>query len=62
MISNLGYQSGGIEMKNLLSVAGGIIVGMFLIMLYMHRRVIVAAIRGDEIPKAPESCPYSKKQ
>ena len=47
-------------MKNLLSVLGGMIVGLFLVMLYLHRRVIVAAIKGEEIPKAPENCPYSK--
>lgn len=49
-------------MKKLLSVIGGLLAVMFLIMLYLHRGVIVAAIKGEEIPKAPESCPYSKKQ
>lgn len=33
----------------------------FLIaMVYIHRRVIVAAIKGEEIPKAPKGCPAHK--
>lgn len=26
-------------------------------MLYFHRRVIVAMIKGEELPKAPKGCP-----
>lgn len=49
-------------MNSILLVAGGIVIGAFLVMLYLHRRVIAAAIKGEEMPKAPESCPYSKIQ
>lgn len=35
----------------------GVCTGVFLIMLYLHRNVIKAAITGGEMPKAPKSCP-----
>jgi hypothetical protein len=28
-----------------------------LVMLYMHRKLIIAAIKGEELPKAPKGCP-----
>ena len=39
----------------------GVLTGVFLVMLYLHRRVIAAAIKGEELPEAPESCPAYKK-
>ena len=39
----------------------GVCTGVFLIMLYLHRGLIVAAIKGEELPEAPESCPAYKK-
>ena len=29
-------------------------------MLYLHRRLIIAAIKGEELPKAPKGCPAYK--
>ena len=29
-------------------------------MLYFHRRVIIALIKGEELPKAPKGCPAYK--
>ncbi len=29
-------------------------------MLYVHRHLIMAAIRGEELPKAPKGCPAYK--
>ncbi|MBQ3416686.1 MAG: hypothetical protein IJH32_02510 [Ruminococcus sp.] len=43
--------------KSFLSFIGGICTGVFLIMLYLHRGMIKAAITGGEMPKAPEGCP-----
>lgn len=43
--------------KSFLAFIGGICTGVFLIMLYLHRGVIKAAITGGEMPKAPEGCP-----
>ncbi len=43
--------------RSFLSFIGGICTGVFLIMLYLHRGVIKAAITGQELPKAPKSCP-----
>ena len=38
------------------------LVGALLVMLYLHRRVIAALIRGEEVPKAPEGCPAYQKE
>ncbi len=48
--------------KSFLAFIGGICTGVFLIMLYLHRNVIRAAITGDEMPKAPECCPAYKPE
>ena len=40
----------------------GVLSGVFLIMLYLHRGLIAAAIKGEELPEAPESCPAYKKK
>ena len=42
--------------KTFLAFIGGICTGLVLIMLYLHRGMIRAAITGEEMPKAPESC------
>jgi len=31
-------------------------------MLYLHRRLIVAAIKGEELPKAPKGCPAYREE
>lgn len=46
--------------KSFLAFIGGICTGIFFIMLYLHRNVIKAAITGEEMPKAPKSCPAYK--
>ena len=48
--------------KPFLAFLGGICTGIFLIMLYLHRNVIKAAITGEEMPKAPKSCPAYKPE
>lgn len=48
--------------KSFFAFVGGICTGMFLIMLYLHRRVIKAALCGEELPEAPESCPAFKPE
>lgn len=39
----------------------GLLSGVLLIMLYLHRGVIVAAIKSEALPEAPESCLVHKK-
>lgn len=48
-------------MKKSMVFVCGVISGMFLVMLYLHRRVIAAAIKGEKLPEAPEGCPAYKK-
>lgn len=43
--------------RSFLSFIAGVCAGVFAVMLYLHRRVIKAAIAGEELPKAPEGCP-----
>ena len=43
--------------KSFLAFIGGICTGVFFIMLYLHRNVIKAAVTGEEMLKAPKSCP-----
>ena len=44
-------------MKSFLAFIGGICTGAILIMLYLHRGMIRAAITGGEMPRTPKSCP-----
>ena len=39
----------------------GLCAGVCLVMLWLHRELIVAAIKGQPLPEAPESCPAFKK-
>ena len=48
--------------KSFLAFLGGIFTGVFLIMLYLHRGFIKAAITGEELPKAPKICPAYKPE
>lgn len=41
-------------------VLGGVCVGAVLVMAYLHRGMIVAAIKGEEMPEAPKGCPAYK--
>ncbi|MBQ1839539.1 MAG: hypothetical protein II127_07975 [Ruminococcus sp.] len=48
-------------MKNVFGFLLGLITGASLIMLYLHRDAIAASLTDGEMPEAPESCPFSKK-
>lgn len=48
-------------MKNTIGkVLCALAVGFAVYMLYVHRRLIAAAIRGEELPEAPKGCPAYK--
>ena len=49
-------------MKKIIVFLCGLCTGLCLIMLWLHRGMIVAAIKGEEMPEAPESCPAYKKK
>ena len=38
------------------------IVGGIVAMVYLHRGLIMAAIKGEELPKAPKGCPAYKEE
>ena len=40
----------------------GLCAGLCLVMLWLHRGLIAAAIKGEKLPEAPESCPAYKKK
>lgn len=48
--------------KTACSFVSGVAVGVALIMAYLHRDVIVAAVKGEKIPDAPEGCPAYKAE
>ena len=37
------------------------IVGGIFAMVYLHRNLIMAAIKGEELPRAPKGCPAYKE-
>ena len=47
-------------MKKFIAFACGILAGFTAVMLYLHRGLIMAAIKGEELPEAPEGCPAYK--
>ena len=48
--------------KKIIRTAVCAVCGCFVgVMLYLHRRLIIAAIKGEELPKAPKGCPAYKK-
>lgn len=49
-------------MKKATTFLFGLCTGFCLVMLYLHRKLIVAAIKGEKLPEAPESCPAYKKK
>lgn len=46
--------------KGILGFVCGAAAGAALVLAYLHKDVITAAIKGEELPKAPEGCPFSK--
>ena len=43
--------------KTIVKIIGGLCLCFAAYMLFVHRRLIAAAIKGEELPKAPEGCP-----
>ena len=41
-------------------IVEAIVVGVFA-MVYLHRNLIMAAIKGEELPRAPKGCPAYKE-
>ena len=48
-------------MKKLLLILGVCALGFTVFMFITHIGVIKAAVKGEEIPEAPEGCPACKK-
>ena len=48
-------------MKKTLAFLCGLCAGLSLALLWLHKGLIVAAIKGEELPEAPEGCPAYKK-
>lgn len=48
--------------KILTRLFGEAILGGILVLLYLHRNLIIAAIKGEELPKAPKGCPAYKAE
>lgn len=46
--------------KFLIGFLVGSAFGALLVMVFMHREAIFAALKGGEMPEAPDSCPFSK--
>ncbi|MBQ3416715.1 MAG: hypothetical protein IJH32_02655 [Ruminococcus sp.] len=49
-------------MKGLFGFACGLAAGAALTMLYLHKDAIKALCTGEEMPEAPENCPFSKAE
>ena len=47
-------------MKKLLAIIGACGIGFTVFMLISHRKVIKAAVKGEELPEAPKGCPAYK--
>lgn len=46
--------------KILTRLVGEALLGGIFVLLYLHRNLILAAIKGEELPKAPKGCPAYK--
>ena len=50
-------------MKKILNrLVGEAVLGGGFVLLYLHRKLIMAAIKGEELPKAPKGCPAHKAE
>lgn len=49
-------------MKKALLFIGGLCSGICLVMLWLHRGLIKAAVKGEPLPKAPKGCPAYKDE
>lgn len=43
--------------KIMTRLIGEAVLGGIFVLLYLHRNVIMSAIKGEELPKAPKGCP-----
>ena len=46
--------------KGVIGFICGCLAGAALTMLYLHKDVLTACVKGEELPDAPDSCPSSK--
>ena len=49
-------------MKKAMLFIGGLCSGVILVMLWLHRGMISAAVKGEPLPKAPKGCPAYKDE
>lgn len=49
-------------MKKALLFIGGLCSGVFLVMLWLHRGLISASVKGEPLPEAPKGCPAYKDE
>ena len=50
-------------MKKILNrLVGEAVLGGVFVLLYLHRNLIIAAIKGEELPKTPKGCPAHKAE
>lgn len=50
-------------MKKIMNrIVGEAVLGGVFVLLYLHRNLIMAAIKGEELPKAPKGCPAHKAE
>ena len=50
-------------MKKILNrLVGEAVLGGVFVLLYLHRNLIMAAIKGEKLPKAPKGCPAHKAE
>lgn len=54
-------------MKKAIAIFCAVFTCVCLVMLYLHRGMIIAAVKGEPMPEAPEgcpafSCPFFKKK
>lgn len=46
--------------KGFIGFICGLAAGVALVFAYLHKAAILACVQGKGLPKAPESCPFSK--
>ena len=46
--------------KGVIGFICGCLAGIALVMLYLHKDVLMACAKGEDLPEAPDGCPFSK--
>lgn len=49
-------------MKKLIAFLCGVCLGIGLMLAYLHRGMILATLKGEPMPEAPEGCPAFRKE